>query len=393
MMMKKSVAIIENLCERRLLEYDRLNEYLHRNDIQVCSDVNQAEVLLFFSCGMKEDDTHQKVKQSLEHGRTVVLIGCASSMMKFPKDDRLKLIPLRKLSLLDDLFTPKIPFDRIPESVYSRYNHVKIKTYDEAVNTWDPRLFTPACQDVYSLKISTGCSRRCSYCAIRKAIGGLYSIRLKDITSEMEVALQKGYRHFRFQCENLSAYGEDHGVNLGVLLDALCQIKAPFDIDLPDLHPDGFIKYFDSIYRLVKNKNVYQIHIPIQSGSHQVLKKMAREYDVDELISKIKLLRQITDTSIIGTDIIVGFPSESESDFEKTCHLLESIHFDPLYVHGYYDKEGTLAAKMDNKVSSDIIERRIKMLQAQYPHAASYLNQYFEGRTTKNEVYYGESTI
>ena len=391
--MIKNVAIIENLCERRLLEYDKLIKYFYANNIQIHSDINQAELLLFFSCGMKEEDTKFKVQQALESGIKTVLIGCAPAMLTFPTAKYIQLIPLQNMSTLDDIFNSQIPYNKIPDSTYSTLNRYDINTYHKAINTWDPRLFTPSCNDVYSLKISDGCSRNCSYCAICKATGKLISVPIENIISEMEGALRKGFTHFRIQCENLSAYGEDIYVNLGMLLDAMSSIKLSFIIDLPDLHPDGLIRYFSFVTNFVKNKNVYQIHVPIQSGSNNILKKMNRKYNVDELIPKIISLRQISDKPIIGTDVIIGFPGETAHDFEMTCALLESIHFEPLYIHGYCDKQGTLASQMEDKVPAEIIEKRIGMLQSKYPYAASYLNNYYEGSPSKHENHYGKSSV
>ncbi len=174
--MRKSIVLIENLCERRLLEYDRLRRYLDANHIQVHTSGCEAELVLFFACGMKEDDTQLKVSQALRCGKAVALIGCAPSMLRIEKNERLLKVPLQKLSMLDKLLNVMIPFDRITLSSYSSLSRSNIIRYSDAIRTWDPRLVTPSCKDVFSVKISDGCSRHCSYCAICRATGNLSSI-------------------------------------------------------------------------------------------------------------------------------------------------------------------------------------------------------------------------
>lgn len=329
---------------------------------------------------MKEDDTYQKVNQALEHGASVIVLGCAASMLKFHESDKLKLICLQNIAELDSMLECSIGYDSVKESSCSFQRAHSINTYSQAIMTWDPRLFTPACHDVFSIKISEGCSRKCSYCAIRKATGRLRSIPINDIISQMSDALSSRYSHFRIQCENLSSYGEDIHLNMGMLLDEIGKIKQPFDIDLPDLHPDGLLRYFENIVHFITQKNVYQIHIPVQSGSDSVLVQMNRGYSVKDLIQRLSFLRELSSSTIFGTDIIVGFPGESEADFEKTYNLLEEFSFNPIYIHGYCDKEDTPASMMDCKVDAKTIETRIKLLQERFPYAASYINNYWGER-------------
>lgn len=375
----KSVAIVENICERRMLEYDKLCRYFQENDIEISKEKKDVECVVFFSCGMKENDTYREVAETVSKHKNIVVVGCAPSMLTFQKNDYVKLVPLKHMNVLDQIFGVQTPYDSLKISSYSQYNPTKINLYHRAIETWDPRIFTPFCEDVYSIKISEGCSRHCSYCSIRKATGKLKSTPVENIVVEIKNALSSGYKHFRIQCENLSAYGEDIDTNLGVLLNKIGEIEACFDIDLPDLHPDGFIKYFENIKELANKKNIYQLHLPIQSGSNTILKKMNRDYDIDLLIPKLNELKKLNDNLIVGTDIIIGFPGETEQDFELTCKLLEGFRFSPLYIHGYCNKKGTVASKMNNIVSSEIIEKRIHFIQKKHAYAASYLNNYNGG--------------
>ena len=229
---------------------------------------------------------------------------------------------------------------------------------------------------MYSITISEGCSNNCSYCAIHFATGQLKSRPIQNIIDEMKNAIKNGYKYFRIQCENSGSYGTDIGSSIGDLLNQMSAIHDEFYIDLPDMHPYGFVNNLESILNFINKKKVYLLHLPLQSGSQRILNAMKRNYDIEAVkLCLAQLFHEHPDLRV-GTDIIVGFPGEEEIDFLASFELLKSFPFSPIYIHGFCEKEGTSAFDLPNKVDDLTKIHRIKRMYSEFSHAACYLNDY-----------------
>ena len=296
----------ENMCERRVLDVDRLRDYLHKNNFLEIKNIKEADYVMFCACGMlaiESDRTIENLVKESKKKSHIIVFGCYPAMCsKIQYTKKIYYVPLSKTHLLNKILRTSY---KIQDVVKPNVSKGKILSQD-ALTTWDPRLKLPYCSDVFSLIVSEGCSQSCSYCTIRYATGPLKSISINKIIENLKEGLKKGYKVFRFQCENLGVYGEDIDETLGDLLDALSAIEDNFTIDLPDLHPKGFIDYFDSIKKFASKKNVCLLHLPIQSANQRILNLMKRCYNIHEVEDKlINFLNKFPKIKI-GTDIIAG---------------------------------------------------------------------------------------
>lgn len=379
-----NVYIYENVCERRVVGYKRLILFFQKNNINITRNIQNVDYVVFFACGMKTDNTKEFIRAVLDDNKKIVIYGCAAQMLEIKETGQITLISLYEYDKLNAFFRANIKYQDI--DIYKGQDSLKEKQYvfTDALKSWDPRLIMPKCEDVYSITISEGCSNNCSYCAIHFATGQLKSRGVVEIVEEMEEAIAKGYVNFRIQCENSGSYGMDIGSNLGCLLDALGQIEKNYSIDIPDLHPEGFVKNIDSIIRFMEKKNIYLIHLPIQSASQKILAAMNRNYNIKQVEKALdKLLLHFPEIHI-GTDIIIGFPGEDDRDFAESFDFLKKYLFNPLYVHGYCDKEGTIANDLGKKVSDAVKENRIRKIYSEFEYVACYLNNYKVGIYDEN---------
>lgn len=383
-----NIFLVENTCERRKFEVDKLkNDILHSQNILI-EDMNQADCIIFFSCGMKYDNTIQILNQINTLSCQIIWYGCAVNMINNSCVNNFIKIPLNNYDLLLQYINTDV-LDNDDE-VFEILNNYRFFTFEKALKKWDPRLFIPKCKDVYPLKISEGCSNDCSYCTIRNGIGPLKSRKIDEIVCEVKCAYEKNYTTFSLQCENSGSFGKDIGLNLGILLLELKKLQLNLTIDLPDLYPSSFVDYLPEIESFLEDNSIFLIHLPLQSGSQFVLDKMHRHYSIDIVLSKLKYFVKKYPNIKVGTDIIFGFPGESDSEFKKTMGVLEKFNFQPLYIHGYCEQENTLSALINDKVDEATKCWRIKQAYQLYPNCACYLNNY---RGEKNENFDGESSV
>jgi len=214
-----------------------------------------------------------------------------------------------------------------------------------------------------SLFIASGCLRKCTYCAIRFATGKLRSKPLETVTQSVVAGLEMGYRRFEIYADSLGDYGLDIGTNLGALLEWLLKHDGEFTIGLYDLHPQAFLKYFDAILALCKAGKVHYLYVPLQSGNMRILRLMNRPCNLVALRAKLNSVRELSSV-FLQTGVMVGFPSETDEDFQDTVALLEEIRFSDVYVHFYSDMPNTESSQMSNKVGRERMLRRLSHLES-----------------------------
>lgn len=367
--------LLGNQCERRALDKERLQFYLEINGFESTDSFEDAELVIFISCGMLEANSQATIRQVAllcDNSKRLVVFGCFPSMCKQEENDKVLYVPLKNPQALDEIIGATIPLNSIsyPHFVNSR------KAPKADFKHWDPRIILPYCSDVYSIIVSNGCSQACSYCSIRFAVGPLKSRPIDAIVEDLERGLSLGFRLFRFQCENLGVYGSDIKQNLGDLLKAIGKIHEYFSIDLPDLHPRGFVNHFNEIVTFVQAKNVYLLHLPVQSANQRILDMMRRKYDIHEVASRLHQFRNEFPDVRLGTDIIAGFPTEAENEFEDSYQFMMDFNFDVIYLHGYNAKVGAPSAKIEPLVPQDVIVERIQRTYNTIPNVVCWLNNY-----------------
>ncbi len=214
------------------------------------------------------------------------------------------------------------------------------------------------------IRIGYGCLNRCSFCAINKVFPKLISKSRKQIVEEFKLGLKNRYKKFVLTGEDISVYGLDIGTNLIELLKDLLKIKTrkKISILLYRLNPQWLLKIGSEIIEILKSKKINFLSISIQSGSNRILKLMNRRYDINEIKKYIKKIKKDFPFIRIHLDFIVGFPGETEKDFQKSIKFVSETNPDDIMAFQFTERPGTKAKYLDKKVPQKIIEDRAKRL-------------------------------
>lgn len=214
------------------------------------------------------------------------------------------------------------------------------------------------------IKIQEGCSQFCSYCIIPYARGPIRSRNIRDIVLEAKRLADNGFKEIVLTGIHVASYGKDlenDDIGLIDVIEDIGQIDKIKRIRLSSLEPRIVDKQF--LDRLSKVEQFCDhFHLSLQSGSDSILQSMNRKYDTDLYEKTINLIREYYPNAAITTDIIVGFPGETDEDFEKTLNFVDKIRFSKIHVFKYSNRKGTVASKMKNQVSGVVKKERSKLL-------------------------------
>lgn len=233
------------------------------------------------------------------------------------------------------------------------------------------------------VKIEDGCENFCSYCIIPYSRGKVRSKKKEDVLKEVTNLVKMGHKEIVLTGIHTGHYGSDlSDCDFSDLLSALCLIDGLERIRISSIE---ITELNDKFLEVLKNnsKIVDHIHIPIQSGCNKTLKEMNRKYDVDYFVSKIRVIREIRTDISITTDLIVGFPNETEEDFNETLETLEKIKFSKIHVFPFSPRKGTVAASMNNQISDEIKKQRVrKVLEISKRLEIEYMNLFIGAEVT-----------
>ena len=213
------------------------------------------------------------------------------------------------------------------------------------------------------VNIAYGCNNFCSYCIVPYVRGRERSRLPENVVDEVKNLVNEGYKEITLLGQNVNSYGHDlkNGVSFSSLLDEIGKIDGKFRLRFMSNHPKDLTE--DVIEAIKRNPHAcHAIHLPVQSGSNRILSLMNRRYSVEKYLSQIDSIRKIIPDCAITTDIIVGFPTETENDFLDTVNLVEKVKFDGAFTFVYSKREGTKAAVMEGQIDPEIQKDRIMRL-------------------------------
>lgn len=229
------------------------------------------------------------------------------------------------------------------------------------------------------IKVQDGCNQFCTYCIIPFARGRVRSRELPDVLQEIRTLAKIGYREVVLTGIHLSSYGVDNGESLLHLIEAVHELEGIERIRLGSLEPrivtDAFAKRLSELPKICPH-----FHLSLQSGCDTVLSRMNRRYDTAEYEVGCALLRRYFEHPAITTDVIVGFPGETDEEFETTERYLERIHFYEMHIFQYSRREGTKAAAMPDQVPEAVKKERSEKLLALGHRMSGEFRRYYLGR-------------
>lgn len=238
-----------------------------------------------------------------------------------------------------------------------------------------------------SVSIIYGCNNFCTYCIVPYVRGRERSRKPEDIINDVKKLAESGYKEIMLLGQNVNSYGNDfkdelNGYNFPKLLQDIEKIDGIEIIRFMSPHPKDFK---DDLIEVIKNSNKIsrQIHLPLQSGNSNVLKKMNRKYTKEQFLELALKLKNADENISLSTDIIVGFPNETEEEFLDTLDVVEKVKFDQIYMFIYSKRNGTIAAKMEDVVSNEEKVNRLERLKKLYESYLPENNKKMVGKIYK----------
>ena len=233
-----------------------------------------------------------------------------------------------------------------------------------------------------SVSIMYGCNNFCSYCIVPYVRGRERSRKKEDILKEVEFLAKEGYKEITLLGQNVNSYDGGDGYKFSNLLYDVCKIEGIERIRFISPHPKDFT---DDVIKAIKdNKKISRIvHLPLQSGSTKVLKEMNRKYTKEQYLALAEKMRKEIPDILFSTDIIVGFPGETEEDFENTLDVVRKMNYEQIFMFIYSRRVGTVADKMENQIPEEIKHKRFERLKKLYDENVSKNNEKFIGKVEK----------
>ena len=378
-------------CPRRRLDATRLYAYFIKNGLTETEDPKKADLIAVYTCGgftATEETSVLTIRDSLKTDAKVIITGCLPKINPgklSPFHKVANIIPVESLSQLDSLINAKIQFSEIPnQSIVRGVNDLLVGTFTQRFKrnfkskrdflqnscSFLEKKFTgknnplAADQKYYKIEIARGCLGNCSYCIIKNAMEKFHSYPEQQIIDSFRAGLEGGYSDFALMAGDIGCYGFDVNTNLPDLLKKLFAVEGNYRFFLVDLNPRWLKEYY-SDFLSVLNANtdkVSKIMIPIQSGSNRILKLMNRHYEIDEVKKLLLDMHKTLPGIKLETHIIVGFPGETDEDFEESKKLLKDLDFAEVHIYKYEDRPGTVAAELPEKIPRKITLMRAKNL-------------------------------
>ena len=234
------------------------------------------------------------------------------------------------------------------------------------------------------VSIMYGCNNFCTYCIVPYVRGRERSRKWEDILAECQSLIESGIKDITLLGQNVNSYGKDldQGVDFADLLAKIAQLPGDFLIRFMTSHPrDASQKLFDTM--AANPKIAKQLHLPFQSGSSRVLKAMNRHYDRQTYLEKVSYAKSVMPDLVLTSDVIVGFPGETEEEFEETISLIEQVRYDSLFTFIFSPRPGTPAATMDDPTPKEEKNRRFDRLCAVQNAISEELHKDYIGKTLR----------
>ena len=342
-----------------------------------------ADVVIYNTCTVREN-ANLKIYGHLGHLKSIkrhkpdmkiVLFGC---MMQEPE----VIEKIHKDYSFVDLVFGTHNFHKFPELFYRSLN-----TEGQIIDVWkesDEIVEGMPSDRKYSFKtgvnIMFGCNNFCSYCIVPYVRGREKSREPEDIIEEIKGLVADGVTEIMLLGQNVNSYGKtlEHPVTFARLLQRVEEIEGLKRIRFMTSHPKDLSD--ELIETMAKSKKVcHHLHLPMQSGSSRILKIMNRRYDKEKYLELVEKIRKAVPDISLTTDIIVGFPGETEEDFQDTLDVVEKSCFDTAFTFIYSKRSGTPAAKMENQVPEDVVKDRFDRLLSLVQEKGREASSRFEG--------------
>jgi len=364
--MLEKYHIVTYGCQMNVHESEKIAGILRRVGYTEEAPIEEADIIVFNTCCIRENaENHafgnigalKKLKKRKPH-LLIAVGGCMTQ--EVGKTDVLK----QKFPFIDIMFGA-LNLEDLEKLILRKKSHKKrvieirekegeIVEFDDAYRTSFPNAW---------VNIMYGCNNFCSYCIVPYVRGRERSRKPEYILAEVKKLVAEGYKEITLLGQNVNSYGTDGnvGMTFAQLLDAVASIEGDFRVRFMTSHPKDFNE--DVVAVMEKHRKICRlVHLPVQSGSNSILQAMNRRYTREKYLAEIEMLKNRLPEAEVTSDIIVGFPGETEEDYLQTESLVKEVDFASAFTFVYSPRQGTKAATMENQIPPEVQKDRITRL-------------------------------
>lgn len=374
-------------CQQNEADSEKLSGMAEAMGYEIADKPDDADLIVVNTCAIREHaeqkalSTIGQFKHLKNKKPSLVIAVCGCMVAQEHRQNDIKF----KYPYVNFIFGTT-SLHKFPELLYKNLTERKRLYYnEEAARTVAEGIPIKRDNDYKAwVSVMYGCNNFCSYCIVPYVRGRERSRRPEDICAEVKELIDAGYKDITLLGQNVNSYGKDGNFDCDFadLLDRLASFEGDYMLHFMTSHPkDATHKLIDV---MAKHEHIAKhFHLPMQSGSDAVLKKMNRKYDTEKYYGIVEYIREKMPECVITSDIIVGFPGETEEDFEGTLNMLKKVRFDMLYSFIYSPRKGTPAAEMEYQIPREIQNARFDRLLALQNEIALEKNSPTVGKTVK----------
>lgn len=358
----KTIYIETYGCTANQNNTEIMSGLLQQSGLNLTSNINNADIIILNTCIVKEP-TENKIKRRIQDlkklykDKKLIIAGCMPSVRK-------AWLKSQSAYLLDTSHTLDIVnlIIDIEKNKYKEEKYLAKKHETKLCKT----------KNLYREKtgitqISEGCLGNCTFCLTKLVKGNLFSYPQEQILKNIQQDLQSGAREIWITSQDNASYNIDNGEQkLPELLKKIINLKGNFKIRIGMMNPENVLPILSELIEIYKNKKIIKfLHLPLQAGSNKILKLMNRKYTTEQFLKIVESFRKTVPDLTFSTDIIAGFPEETDSDFQETINIVKKLKPEKINITRFWAMKPTLASTLP-QIPREIIKQRIKILQETY---------------------------
>ncbi|MDZ4661445.1 MAG: tRNA (N6-isopentenyl adenosine(37)-C2)-methylthiotransferase MiaB [Pseudomonadota bacterium] len=371
-------------CQMNVNDTERMYSLLEMMNYSEVKEPKEADLIIINSCSVREKPVHKvhsevgRYKKLKEHNPKL-RIGVSGCVAQQEKAKLLADIPLLDFvvgtdnidslpQIVRDLNSniSKAPKINVTDFKHRDAYHIETLVRNPGVSTF--------------INITKGCDNFCSFCVVPFTRGRERSRPLKMLLQDISVLTKRGVKETTLLGQNVNSYESDCGANFATLLERVCLETDLQRVRYTTSHPKDFNQELVDVMQRHSKKLGAYVHLPAQSGSTEILKNMNRGYTREEYLEKISMIRKALPDVSFSTDLIIGFPGETEEQFQETVSLLGEVGYETIFAFKYSPRPFTKAARFENQVDEEVKTRRLNELFKRHKEIAEKIAERYMGR-------------
>lgn len=378
----RNVYISTYGCQMNENDSERMYSLLEMANFTPVTSPDQADLIIINSCNVREKPVHKVYSEvgtfrKLKEKRPHLKIGVGGCVGSQEKDNLIKNAPL-----IDFVFgTDNI--DALPQLVQDVINthEKKVSTKFDHRSPYHVETLVRNPGVATFVNITKGCDNFCTFCVVPYTRGREKSRPLEHVISDVNKLVEKGVKEVTLLGQNVNSYKSECGADFADLIEAVAKRTDIERLRYTTSHPKDFNQKLVDVMYANQPKVCEYIHLPFQAGSSRILELMNRGYTREQYLEKIAMIKKAIPNVVLSTDIIVGFPGETEQDFQQTIDLVKEVGFETIFAFKYSPRPFTKAARFTDQVPEDVKSARLQRLFDEHEQMAMGLVKRYEGQT------------